>query len=196
MNAEAASVIRPARPEDAPMMAAVEMLTTPEFAVFIFEDLLPGHSAGGLMSRLYAGEGPDGWRWSWIAEAEGDVAGAMTAYPARLSEPFNPNDPAAERLAHLAEFQALTPRSGLHVSRLGILEPFRRQGLARALLAKAEEAARREGADVISLFVWADNAPARGLYESLGFGVAGSLEVAPHPRLTRHGRSLLMTRPI
>lgn len=178
------------------MLAAVEMLTTPEFARFVFEDLLPGVSAGALMSQLYGGDGPDGWRWSWIVEAEGETAGAMAAYPAHLAGQVPPDDPAAERLAHLAGFPALMPKEALHVSRIGVLPGFRGRGLARALIGAALRTAQREGLGMVSLFVWADNAPARALYESMGFRRTGSLEIAPHPRLTRHGESLLMTRPV
>lgn len=186
--------IRPARPEDAPMIAAVEMLTAPEFAIFIFEDLLPGVSAGALMSQLYSGDGPDGWRWTWIAEVDGETAGAMAAYPARLTGPIDSRDPAAERLAHLAGFSALTPRSGLHISRLGVLPDYRGRGLARRLIEASLTAALREGLDLVSLFVWADNEPAVKLYRSMEFQEEGSVQVAPHPRLSRHGESLLMVR--
>ncbi len=189
-------LVRPARPGDAPMMAAVEMLTAPEFARFVFEDLIPDLSAGALMSQLYGGDGPDGWRWSWIAEAEGETVGALTAYPTRLLGAVDPQDPAAGRLAHLAGFAALTPKNALHISRLGVLEGFRGRGLARALISAALLRAAREEAETVSLFVWADNAPARALYDSLGFRPSGRVEIAPHPRLTRHGESLLMTRPV
>ncbi len=188
-------LVRPARPEDAPMMAAVEMLTAPEFARFVFEDLIPGLSAGALMSSLYAGDGPDGWSRSWIAESEGETAGALTAYPARLAGEVSPTDPAAERLAHLAGFSAIAPKDALHVPRLGILPGFRGRGLARGLLEAAFEAAERESLAGVSLFVWSDNAPARALYASMGFRQAGSVEIGPHPRLARHGESLLMIRP-
>lgn len=187
--------IRSARPEDAAMIAAIEMTTAPEFAVFIFEDLIPGVSAGALMTQLYAGDGPDGWRWTWIAEVDGETAGAMAAYPARLtSRHVDPRDPAAERLAHLAGFSALTPRNGLHISRLGVLPGFQRRGLARKLIRASLEIGAREETDLVSLFVWADNAPARALYEDMGFQQEGAVQVAPHPRLSRHGESLLLVR--
>lgn len=46
---------------------------------------------------------------------------------------------------------------------------FRRQGVARSLLAKMERLARKRGMKAIELAVWANNAAAMRLYEQLGF---------------------------
>lgn len=46
---------------------------------------------------------------------------------------------------------------------------FRRQGVARALLRKMEQIAKRRGLKAIELAVWLNNSSAIGLYESLGF---------------------------
>ncbi|HEL3819187.1 GNAT family N-acetyltransferase [Stenotrophomonas maltophilia] len=50
----------------------------------------------------------------------------------------------------------------------------RGQGLARQLLLAAFAAARAEGIESLTLTVLADNAAARGLYESLGFSAFGT----------------------
>lgn len=47
--------------------------------------------------------------------------------------------------------------------------PFRGYGLARALLARAERAAKREGCSSMRLEVSPKNKPAIGLYEALGY---------------------------
>lgn len=47
--------------------------------------------------------------------------------------------------------------------------PFRGYGLARALLARLEAAARREGCRTMRLEVSTKNTPAIGLYEALGY---------------------------
>lgn len=53
----------------------------------------------------------------------------------------------------------------LHLTDLGVAAPYRRRGLARALV----DALSRENARVVFLEVRASNAPALALYVSLGF---------------------------
>ncbi len=57
----------------------------------------------------------------------------------------------------------------LNVHDLAVLPAHRRRGVARALLAAVEEAARREGAAKVTLEVRPDNAPAQALYRACGF---------------------------
>jgi [ribosomal protein S18]-alanine N-acetyltransferase len=56
---------------------------------------------------------------------------------------------------------------------LAVVPAFRRQGVARALLADLEARARRAGTGGISLEVAADNRAAQQLYESVGFVQSG-----------------------
>jgi ribosomal protein S18 acetylase RimI-like enzyme len=46
---------------------------------------------------------------------------------------------------------------------------FRRQGVARFLLARLERIAKRKGLQALELAVWMNNSSAIGLYEKLGF---------------------------
>jgi [ribosomal protein S18]-alanine N-acetyltransferase len=56
---------------------------------------------------------------------------------------------------------------------LAVTPPFRRQGVARALLQAALVEARRRGAEAMFLEVATDNAPAAALYRGAGFTQAG-----------------------
>ena len=66
---------------------------------------------------------------------------------------------------------------------LFVAEAARGSGLGRAMVGFALERARERGCRRIELDVDADNAPARGLYEAMGFGA-------------KHGGALFMQRPI
>jgi ribosomal protein S18 acetylase RimI-like enzyme len=55
---------------------------------------------------------------------------------------------------------------------VAVLDAYRRRGVARALLARAEEEARARRKRFLGLYVSAGNAGARALYRSLGFEVA------------------------
>jgi ribosomal protein S18 acetylase RimI-like enzyme len=57
-----------------------------------------------------------------------------------------------------------------HVADIVVAEAYEGQGLATALLAKAEEWARGQGFDWLTISVFETNGRAAGLYERLGFG--------------------------
>jgi len=52
---------------------------------------------------------------------------------------------------------------------LFVAAPFRRQGVARALIAEAERAARAGGADQVIILTGDDNTAAQALYRALGY---------------------------
>jgi len=58
----------------------------------------------------------------------------------------------------------------LNIHDLAVVPEWRGQGVGRALLVAAEDLARRETCCKLTLEVQDDNARARGLYESFGFG--------------------------
>jgi RimJ/RimL family protein N-acetyltransferase len=58
---------------------------------------------------------------------------------------------------------------------IGLIEPFRKQGIGAALMTSTIEAAWRKGFTRIELTVRTDNTRATRLYEKLGFAVEGRL---------------------
>jgi ribosomal protein S18 acetylase RimI-like enzyme len=97
-------------------------------------------------------------------------------------------------LRFLRRMEHATPApaaESLYVDALGTAPEFRRRGVAGALLAAAEERARRLGLSRVSLETEVDNAPARALYESRGF-LAGEVgrELRGLPRYVAYVKSL------
>jgi len=160
--------IRRAEQKEAAYLAAIELHTAPEFANFLLDGLFPDVSVGEALSRIYArSEGVDSYLWSWIAQIGEDRVGAIGAYP-----------------------------DAFHISRLGVLGGFRRAGVAQGLVSAAVSAAGAHGEKHVTLFVWQDNEPALGLYKKLGFKEIDRVEIPPHPRMERHGTSLLLSRDL
>jgi len=184
--------------EDSTSLAVVEMLTAPEFATFILEGLFGDSSVGAILSWRYRQGGADSVDWSWVAEDQTGVIGAMGAYPVALSmkEWGTDEGEAKKRNAHFAPLQKMMRADAFHIARLGVLMAARRRGVASGLIGTAEQATRDAGLSLLTLIVWADNDPALGLYRALGFTERDSTIIAPHPRLSHDGKMLLMGKDV
>ncbi len=119
----------------------------------------------------------------YVAELDGEVAGAMAAMPYL---DWTPRAQAFLRVTlrsippwrwprALAVYRASgrvapePPGSCFYVDSLATTAGFRRRGAARALLAEAERRARELGLAYVALDTWIDNRPARSLYAGAGF---------------------------
>jgi ribosomal protein S18 acetylase RimI-like enzyme len=119
----------------------------------------------------------------WVAELDGEIAGAMAAMPwvdwprranalLRLALRTIPpwRWPGALRIHTAGERTSAEPSGrAFYVDSLATAERFRRRGVASALLAEAEQAARVRGLGAVTLDTWADNEGARALYAANGF---------------------------
>lgn len=79
---------------------------------------------------------------------------------------------------------------------LAVCDGCRGRGVGTRLLAWAKQQTRRAGLDRLSLQVWADNAAAREFYRARGFVELGVADIAPHPRLSHRGGSILMSKTL
>jgi len=119
-------------------------------------------------------------RGMFVAEHEGRVIGTTTV---RTWEMTSADGGAAENAFHaeLGCWRAtrslfalslldhkIEHREGF-VSDVAVLAPYRRGGVARAMLARAEQEAILRGRRYLSLYVSAGNEAARSLYQRLGF---------------------------
>jgi GNAT superfamily N-acetyltransferase len=121
------------------------------------------------------------------------VLGLANAFPADLvnddSYPLVP----ADRQQHIRPMLRLQDRGSMLLNALAVDESCRGMGVGNRLLGWAREHARAGGFDRLSLHVWADNVAARAFYQIRGFIELGVAEIAPHPRLTHTGGSILMS---
>ncbi len=119
----------------------------------------------------------------YVADLDGQVAGAMAAMPypewtpraqaflwvtLRSIPPWRwPRTIAIYRAS--GRVAPEPPRSCLYVDSLATAARFRRRGVARALLDAADELARTLGLRYVALDTWIDNRGARSLYAGAGF---------------------------
>ena len=118
-----------------------------------------------------------------VAELDGQVAGAMAAMPYPDWKPRAHafllvtlgSIPAWRWPRAIAVYRASSrvapepPRSCLYVDSLATAACFRRRGVGRALLDRADALAVELGLDHVALDTWVDNHGARSLYAGAGF---------------------------
>jgi ribosomal protein S18 acetylase RimI-like enzyme len=129
------------------------------------------------------GEGADPWAWgreraaretggfsfrnAWLAEVEGEVAACLLGYAAEPEPaPIDPDTPAI--FVPLLELEAMAPGSW-YLNVLATYAAFRGRGCGSALLAFAEEVARKGGHREISLIAEDTHVEALRLYRAKGY---------------------------
>lgn len=138
--------IRRAKPADAAALVAhiKAIVSEPQRTAPLYPDEVVDEKAERALIAQYADSDS---AVMFVAEADGEIVGDLT-------------------------LRAISPRRALqHVASLGmsVKATHRRRGIGRALLQEGLAWARANDLTRVELYVFADNAPAIALYESLGF---------------------------
>lgn len=158
--------LRPATPDDAADMAALANIAGEGLPASIWQGMTyPDETPLDVGARLAArGEGLFSWKKAVIAEIGGETAGMMISYitaaePEPLSEDMHP----IVRPLLKLENQALETR---YINLLATYDAFRKQGVARFLMAEAEQDPGKNG---MSLITTDRNKRGRDFYLALGY---------------------------
>jgi ribosomal protein S18 acetylase RimI-like enzyme len=190
-------LLRPAQTSEASTIGGFILAAGQGLFEFMFEGLVLDASAADVLVHLIREEdGLFSYRRCLFAEVEGTPLGLLSRYPADLfhEQTFDTLPP--DRSLHLAAFPKTQDWGSYYISAVAVTPTARRQGIGRQIMLWALADARQQGFSRVSLHVWADNAPARALYQDLGFTVFASLDIAWHPRLPHSGGMLLLSRPV
>ena len=163
---------------------------------FLFNDLFPFMTAAEFLAVGVAGEEyPISYRNCFIAfdPTNDRVLGVANAFPANLLKNVNYPLVPRERQEHIRAMLQLQEWDSLFLNALAVDDDTRHLGVGTRLLRWAQSRARAAGIAHLSLHVWADNSQAIGFYTAQGFITLAVAEVAPHPRLSHRGGSLLMS---
>ena len=141
-------MLRPARPQDAPGLAEVQVRSSwAAYGDYVDHDLLAEHTVASRTARWREILGADASRTA-VADVEGRVAGFVSVGPVRHADP----EPG------LGELLALY-----------VDPPAQGAGVGRALLAAGEDALRALGCDRAVLCVFVRNERARAFYAAHGW---------------------------
>ena len=190
--------IRPARPTDAPVVAALDILAGGGVYEFIYDDR-PGEPGAAqlMLQAVLSADTALSWSRVLIAELDGEPVGEIT------SQPFDDQPPSGleasvpeDRAAHVASIQAMGRPGSWFINMLAVGARASGHGVGRALIEAVAERARAADFSELTLRVFADNAPALGLYRRCGFREVDRVDIPSVPRLPREGGVLLLLRAL
>jgi ribosomal protein S18 acetylase RimI-like enzyme len=171
--------VRPATPDD-PADDLLYLSAKPYYDAYAGSET----RARALLAAVYHRRGhAASFEVCAVAELDGELAGVIAWFPVlegderarrfvSLTAPRVPPWRWPALLRHLRAAGHVSPHpppDALYVDALAVAPAFRRRGVAKAMLARAEEAASAHGLDGIALDTGLQNEPARALYEANGY---------------------------
>lgn len=162
-------VIRPATPDDAPIIASALTMALGEETMKMY----CGENCQRVLEELAQREDTQySYRNALVAEVDGIPAGAIVGYDgARLHELREPTlRLIEERTGHVfAGVEDETSPDEFYLDSLGVLPEYRNMGIGGQLLTALRDKAFAEGFERAGLLVDTENPKAERLYLSLGF---------------------------
>lgn len=161
--------LRPARSDDAALLARLVNYAGEGLPLYLWTGLAGRDETPWDVGRQRAmrKEGGFSYRNATLIEVQGEAAGCLIGYPlAEHAEPIGADLPAM--FVPLQELENLAPGTW-YVNVLAVVPEQRGKGFGTRLLARAEEAAREQQKNGLSVVVSDANHGARRLYERCGY---------------------------
>ena len=193
----AGALYRGATPADAEVVAELFDMAIGGLAAHRWGERAGNAGDGMAFGRqLIAGdEGRFSYRNAIVAEVDGKVIGVMVGRLEPLAG-FEPR-PELERSPIKPLFELEELAGGMWLLRGVAVRPQHRgKGIARTLLAKAEELARKSGAGRLAIIAAEENAAVVTLYRDHGFETLARRPVVPWPDAPHNGDWLLLVKTL
>ena len=141
-------------------------------------------------ARRYASEDSVfSYRNTTVAEVDSAVAGILVAFPMYESgQDVSEVDPV------LAPYMKLEQYDSYYICAMALFPEFRGKGIGTRLLEIAEEQAKENNLNQLSLIVFEQNKGAKKLYERHGYYEIKREPVVPHELIHHTGDALLMVK--
>lgn len=188
MSPDLPAPFRRAVPGDAPELARLKNIAGLGMTLHVWTSLAPGdpwaHGTALLEKAVAAGQ-------PVVAGETGAIRAMLLGY--RVPEALPPMETLSP-LYHSVVRLRHTAQGSWYLDDLATLPEERGQGLGRRMLALAEEIARGEGLNEVSLAVADINHGARRLYAAAGYAETDSAAFEPHGWETEMRRWILMRK--
>ena len=130
-----------------------------------------------------------------VAIIDRQIAGMLLAY--RLPAAGDADDPAdyPDFIRPLIELEQCVPES-FYINMLATYPDYRKRAVGSTLMEHANKLAARAGCEQLSVEVFAQNDGALRLYQRLGYLIAETCQVIPHPCHPYTGDLVLLTKDV
>ena len=189
-------IIRSATVEDARHIASLIAISSDGVAVIEWAEVAAaeGVKPPDIGERIY--RSPDGnysWRNCTMVEKDGKVAGMLLAFGMPAGETRDPRQrPAPDDTNVFAPYMYLEEPHSWYVCGVALYPEHRGQGLGTRLMQLANDQARQNGFEKVSLVAFAQNEGSVRLYQMLGYEIVDRAPIIPHPLIHYEGEALLM----
>ncbi|MCA0757450.1 GNAT family N-acetyltransferase [Paenibacillus sp. N4] len=174
-------MIEPASKEDVKEVLPL-LLSAIGYIAFSLAGTDNEEEAARVLAEFYAREDNRlSYRHVLVYRKEGTVAGMLLSYPgdgaAELDAPLAAR-PGREGDTYAGSGITVEAEAGeYYLDAIAVEERYRKQGIAKALIAAFERRGRLEGYDTVSLIVEQDNKSAYSIYSKLGYVEYGFLDI-------------------
>lgn len=127
-----------------------------------------------LIKLFHRNDNRHSYRFTYVAELGGEVAGIMVLYPGDIAEELDANLVAhlKQKGSAVTEIDQEALRGEIYIDTMCTERKFRGQGIGSALLRHAETVAKNDGYGKLSLNVELEKEAAIRLYRRLGYEVS------------------------
>lgn len=149
---------------------------------YLLDSLVPGRSALQHLALVLSEDQHYSYRNVDLAMQEDSIIGLVFSYSAHVNELTSEmqNFLSEDRIQWMRYFSDNQVSNSWYINTLGVINEYRRQGVARQLLNLASKRALQNGMQCLSLHVYADNSEAIKLYESYGFTEEKKIDLSAH----------------
>jgi ribosomal protein S18 acetylase RimI-like enzyme len=185
-------VFRPATREDCGVIAQLYQISSDGVADYIWTKIAtPGENILDVGRRRYERENTCfSYQNCTVADIAGQVLGMLVAFPMHVDPAETESDPV------LAPYAILEEDNSYYICGVALFPEARGQGVGSKFMQLAEQQARENKLEKLSLIVFEQNTGAKRLYDRLGYSEAAREAIYPHPLIHYTGDAILMVKNI
>jgi ribosomal protein S18 acetylase RimI-like enzyme len=189
--------IENAKKEQARELAFLINLAGEGIAEYLWSGMVQGDELPMDIGAMRAAREDGGFSYknALVCVSNGELQGMIVSY--RQPQPYEIGDVSeySEIIRPLVLLESQAPGSW-YINAIATFEQYRGLGVAQKLLQKAEECAKLENCEAMSLIVASESIKAKRLYTHLGYKEVSSLPVVPYPGCLHAGQWILMTKQL